>query len=222
MAMTIYGPIFSPFVARTVLAANAKGLKHKLEVPKDRLKSPEYLKLNPFGKVPVLVDGTTTLFESAVIVEYLDAKGKGKKGKGKSLVPKSAAAAAPVRLIAAIVAEYVQPAAGKCFSYWRTKSTDAAALETLKADLAKALDVLEKIMPKGKFAAGARFSLADVFAAPALFFSVHAAALAGVTEALGKRKKLNAYWKHIQKDKLAKPVLIAMKAQMDSIVAKAS
>jgi glutathione S-transferase len=35
---------------------------------------PEFLKLNPFGKVPVLVDGDFSLFESGAILLYLDRK----------------------------------------------------------------------------------------------------------------------------------------------------
>ena len=33
--------------------------------------SPEYLKLNPHGRIPVLVDGSTVLFETAAIALYL-------------------------------------------------------------------------------------------------------------------------------------------------------
>ncbi len=56
---------------------------HELNVPferisldpiKDENKSPEYLKLNPTGKVPTLVDGEFSVFESAAICEYLAEK----------------------------------------------------------------------------------------------------------------------------------------------------
>ena len=35
------------------------------------LKSPEYLKINPLGKVPTIQDGDLTMFESGAILEYL-------------------------------------------------------------------------------------------------------------------------------------------------------
>ena len=35
------------------------------------MKSPEFLKLNPFGKVPVLVDGDVVIYEMAAICAYL-------------------------------------------------------------------------------------------------------------------------------------------------------
>ena len=50
------------------------GLPYELKaVPftEEALKSPDYLKLNPFGKVPALTDGDLTMFESGAIVEYL-------------------------------------------------------------------------------------------------------------------------------------------------------
>jgi glutathione S-transferase len=37
-------------------------------------KTPEFLKLNPNGKVPVITDGNTVLYESCIINEYLDEK----------------------------------------------------------------------------------------------------------------------------------------------------
>jgi len=37
-------------------------------------KTPEFLKLSPYGKVPALADGDTVLYESCVINEYLDEK----------------------------------------------------------------------------------------------------------------------------------------------------
>jgi len=50
------------------------GLDYQLETmsfdPKS-LKGADYLEVNPFGKVPVLVDGGTTMSESVAIVQYL-------------------------------------------------------------------------------------------------------------------------------------------------------
>jgi glutathione S-transferase len=50
------------------------GLAYELEVlPFDRkaLRSVDYLAVNPFGKVPVLVDDAVTMFESVAIIQYL-------------------------------------------------------------------------------------------------------------------------------------------------------
>ncbi|MDH3446067.1 MAG: glutathione S-transferase family protein [Deltaproteobacteria bacterium] len=37
-------------------------------------KTPDYLNINPYGKVPAIVDGDTVLYESCIINEYLDEK----------------------------------------------------------------------------------------------------------------------------------------------------
>jgi glutathione S-transferase len=39
-----------------------------------RMRSPDYLKVHPMGRVPVLEDGETTIFESGAIVQYVLAK----------------------------------------------------------------------------------------------------------------------------------------------------
>ena len=43
----------------------------RLDLQKQDQKKPEYLKLNPNGAVPTLVDGDLALFESAAICQYL-------------------------------------------------------------------------------------------------------------------------------------------------------
>lgn len=43
-----------------------------VEVPRDSLKSPEFLALNPQGSVPVLQDGDWALTQNAAILGYLD------------------------------------------------------------------------------------------------------------------------------------------------------
>lgn len=50
------------------------GVDYQLEtMPFDpkALQSADYLELNPFGKVPVLVDDSVTMFESVAIIQYL-------------------------------------------------------------------------------------------------------------------------------------------------------
>lgn len=80
--------IFGAKAPRDVLKGVIRDLRpvwllEELGVPFERIaldpttgenKSPEYLKLNPTGKVPTLVDGDTVLFESAAICEYLAEK----------------------------------------------------------------------------------------------------------------------------------------------------
>jgi glutathione S-transferase len=213
--ITIYGRILSPYVARVVLAAKAKGIKYEVVFPKDGIKTPRFLKMNPFGKIPTVKDGKTIVYESSVVVAYLDAKSKTKK-----LVPSKAEAAAQVRLVAAVAGEYVQPPAIKLFRKKRG-SPDPLDIPATIAELQKGLDVLEHAMVKGKFAGGATFSLADVYAAPALLFAVRAGESYDTPNIIGKRPKLSKYWAAVQKNKMIKPVLEEMTDMMvDALAGK--
>ena len=46
----------------------------KLKLGDPVMRSPEYLKVHPMGRVPALQDGDTTIFESGAIVQYVLAK----------------------------------------------------------------------------------------------------------------------------------------------------
>ncbi len=67
----------SGFAWRVLLALEIKGVAYA-EIPvqaaQAALKSPEFLALNPRGKVPVIRDGNYTLAESVAILAYLDRK----------------------------------------------------------------------------------------------------------------------------------------------------
>ena len=61
-----------PFVQKAVLTLLYKGIEFDIEYI-DLENPPEwFLKISPLGKVPVLQVGDQVLFESSVIVEYLD------------------------------------------------------------------------------------------------------------------------------------------------------
>ena len=70
--LKLYGALASPYVARVVLAARYKKLDLPVEMPGGGLKSPEYLAMNPYGKMPTLEHGGRHVIESQVICEYLE------------------------------------------------------------------------------------------------------------------------------------------------------
>jgi glutathione S-transferase len=77
MTLEIYWGSGSPFAWRVLLAAELKRIPYEsklLEFSKGQLKTPEFLALNPRGKVPVIRDGDFVLAESLAILSYLDRK----------------------------------------------------------------------------------------------------------------------------------------------------
>ncbi len=77
MALTLYWGSGSPFSWRVMLALQYKGLAYDsqlLHFDKQEHQSPQMLKLNPRGRVPVLKDGDYVVFESVAILYYLDLK----------------------------------------------------------------------------------------------------------------------------------------------------
>jgi len=77
MSLQIYTISGSPYGWRAMLALAAKGLDHEIKIlqaGKKEQKSDWYLKLNPKGTVPLLVDDGFAVRDSAAIVAYLDAK----------------------------------------------------------------------------------------------------------------------------------------------------
>jgi len=77
MAITLYHDVPSSNSDRVKIALAEKGLHWtgvRVRLANREQKEPEFLKLNPYGKIPVLVDDGKVLFESCIINEYLDEK----------------------------------------------------------------------------------------------------------------------------------------------------
>ena len=88
----------SPNCQRVKIVLAEKNLPYEtvpIDLRAQEQKTPDYLKLNPYGKVPVLADDDTVLYESCIINEYLEEKypnppllpkEPGKKAKARILV----------------------------------------------------------------------------------------------------------------------------------------
>jgi glutathione S-transferase len=86
MAIKLYEAVPSSNSDRTKIALHEKGLPYEritLVLANKDQKRPEFLKLNPYGKVPVIDDDGKILFESCIINEYLD-----ERYPNPSLMPK--------------------------------------------------------------------------------------------------------------------------------------
>ena len=110
MAITLYYGSGSPFAWRVQLALEAKGLAYERKVlsfAAGDTRKPEFVAINPRHRVPAIVDGDFTLYESNAIVEYLD---EAYKGHGTALFPGDARKRATVRRMISEFDDYTSKA----------------------------------------------------------------------------------------------------------------
>ena len=163
MSLTFYYLSGSPFSWKVWLALEHLQIPYEqkiLSVDAGDLKSPEFLRVNPRGKVPAIVDRGLTLWESAAIVEYLaDVSAQ----SGRHLWPTDINQRATARRIAAEADGYVYPAVRKLvveLLMRRDGQPDLTAIAESKAALAKEFDRLERQLTQ-TFLAGDEPSAAD-------------------------------------------------------------
>lgn len=123
----------------------------------------------PLGKMPVLTEGDTTVFEATAIIEYLAATRPGPV----RLIPQAAPAAVEVRMLDRVFDNYVMTP-----MQWLVADALRPADRRAPQTLVEARALLDRIYPwldarlAGRdWAVGDGFSLADCAAAPALFFA---------------------------------------------------
>jgi glutathione S-transferase len=133
----------SPYAWRVQLGLEHKALPYErivLSFAQGDLKTPEHLVRNPRGKIPVLVDGDFSLYESGAILEYLD---EAYPGRGRPLFPGDAQARAVQRRVILETNDYlekaVDPLATQALSVKleeRDTAAIAAARDAAKVELA--------------------------------------------------------------------------------------
>ena len=145
---------------------------------------PEFLAINPAGKLPVLVDGELVLTESVAIVLYL-----AEKYADKGLLPRGAAQRADVhRWLLFTVTELEQPLwriARHTMIYPKDKRLPEE-VNLARQDFAAMASVLEEHMKGRQFIAGETLTVADFVAAYTLDW-------ANEVKLLGETPTLAAY-----------------------------
>ncbi len=124
----------------------------------DNTATPEYLAMNPTQKVPTLVDGDVSIWESHTILRYVASKEK------SPLLPADLAARSHVErwmdwLLAALNAPYLG-------GFRDAKKPEAERASDTVKNLVAELAILEKQLAKDTWVAGADFSLADIALGP--------------------------------------------------------
>ncbi|RON06639.1 hypothetical protein BK659_20325 [Pseudomonas brassicacearum] len=125
-------------------------------------KADEHLALNPFGKVPVLLDGEVKIYESQAINRYLDAR-----LPGISLVPKDLAALAKMDQWLSVDACYFTPPAysvvfQKIFLPMFGGQSDLSIIQEAEEKLKAVYSAMDKTLENSSFLAGEELTLADL------------------------------------------------------------
>ena len=134
---------------------------HSVNVRKGEQKTPEFLKLNPNGKVPVLVDTPESgepfvLTESAAILVYL-------AEKTGQLLPASGEERARVFEQLFFHASGLSPAFGQSGFFQRfAAEPQPLALERFASEATRTLGVLDGVLANHPFVAGEDFTIADI------------------------------------------------------------
>jgi len=113
MTLKFYTGSGSPYAWRVHLALEHKALAYETELlsfSAGDTRKPEFLALNPRGRVPLIDDGGFVLYESTAIVEYLD---EAYPGRGAPLFPGDALQRATVRRLVSEVAGDLAPVVEK-------------------------------------------------------------------------------------------------------------
>lgn len=145
-----------PFAQRAAIALQEKKVAYETEYLVPGEDQPAWFKqISPLGKVPVLVVDGTPVFESAVILEYLD------EVYAPQLHPADPLAKARQRAWMEVASELF----GK--QYVMVTSKEQAGFETAKQDLQAGLErVAKALSTEEPFFNGSQFALVDVAFAP--------------------------------------------------------
>jgi glutathione S-transferase len=214
--MKLYGAIASPYVARVVMYAKIKGIDLPLAEAPGGIKSPEYLKLNPIGKMPTLdVDGKG-IGESTIICDYLEDVYPQKSG-----LPADPYDRARSRLIARIVDLYIAQQVGPLFRQMNPATRDQAVIETANKELAKTYGYAEHAMGSGPFCVGATPTLGDcaLSATTMMMKKILAAGNFGITDPTDSGR-LATWWKAMEGNAHCGPVLQEYGTAFDGFMKK--
>jgi glutathione S-transferase len=173
--MLLYEHPLSSYAQKVKIALREKGLAFDLETPQglgSGLSAGPFAAASPRLEVPTLVDGDARIFDSTIIMEYLE-----DKYPSPALLPKDALARAEARMIEDLcdtLYEAINWGLGEIRWF---KRADGRLAETMQAKAAsqtrELLEWLTGKLGKKEWFGGATFGWADLSVAPYLNRSVH-------------------------------------------------
>lgn len=152
--LTLVSHPLCPYVQRAAIALAEKGVAFE-RIDIDLAAKPDWFKaLSPLGKTPVLKVGDTAIFESAVILEYLE------ETQANPLHPADALHRAEHRSLI----EFGSAILNDIWGFYA--APDAAAFEAKRKQLTERFAWLERRIRAEPWFDGAEFSLVDAVFAP--------------------------------------------------------
>jgi glutathione S-transferase len=132
-------------------------------------KTPEFLALNPYGKVPVLLDAGAIIYESTVVNEYLE-----DRFPDPPLLPRDPVGRAAVRLWEDYGDNaFLGPAEAIFIHHKGWRPVEPERLQQLRQQLQEALARLENHLAGKQFLVRDTFTLADICFAPRITMLDH-------------------------------------------------
>ena len=156
----LYDFASSPNCQRVKVVLAEKNLPYEavpVDLRKGEQKKPDFMKLNPYGKVPVIIDGATVLYESLMINEYLE-----EKYPEPPLMPTDPAKKAKIRILIDYGISHLDSPYQKIRieSMKDEKERNRETIENAKKELQSLLQRFERELGEQPYLAG-DFSLLD-------------------------------------------------------------
>jgi glutathione S-transferase len=155
-----------PYAQKVRVVLAEKELEYEtalIDLRKQEQRTPEFLRLNPLGKVPVLVDDEEVICDSTIINEYLD-----DEYPAARLMPEDSQGRALVRWYEDYCDNEFIPYTTQLLVQLRKPEAerDAQQVEQIRERLRRGLYLLRDRLDKSEFIVGGDFSLADAAWAP--------------------------------------------------------
>lgn len=155
-----------PYAQKVRVVLAEKELEYEtalIDLRKQEQRTPEFLRLNPLGKVPVLVDDEEVICDSTIINEYLD-----DEYPAARLMPEDSQGRALVRWYEDYCDNEFIPYTTQLLVQLRKPEAerDAQQVEQIRERLRRGLYLLRDRLDKSEFIVGSDFTLADAAWAP--------------------------------------------------------
>jgi glutathione S-transferase len=155
-----------PFCQKVRVVLAEKDLEYEkifVDLRKQEQKLPDFLRLNPYGKVPVLIDEDEVIYDSTIINEYLE-----EEYPLPRLMPEDSQGRARVRMLEDYCDNSFIPPTTVLLAQLRKADAerDVQRVEQAREDLRRALYYLRDRLAGHEFLVGKEFSLADAAFAP--------------------------------------------------------